>query len=113
MIVSVLFVAMPVPNLHSKRAVGASLAGLSRGQIRTFPKVGIIGHEFTSCWQTRDRVLCINRARQAMVKWGYSAGDVAWHNLVNHRGAEGHFLERSYGHTAQGESIVRVRRHGP
>ncbi|CAE7467394.1 Shab [Symbiodinium natans] len=48
-IVSVLFVAMPV---------------------------GIIGHEFTSCWQTRDRVLCINRARQAMVKWGYSAGDV-------------------------------------
>lgn len=48
-IVSVLFVAMPV---------------------------GIIGHEFTSCWQTRDRVLCITRARQAMVKWGYSANDV-------------------------------------
>ncbi|CAE7251900.1 Kcnd3, partial [Symbiodinium pilosum] len=38
--------------------------------------VGIIGHEFTSCWQTRDRVLCITRARQAMVKWGYSASDV-------------------------------------
>ncbi|CAE7560720.1 Shab [Symbiodinium sp. CCMP2456] len=48
-IVSVLFVAMPV---------------------------GILGHEFTSCWQTRDRVLCITRARQAMVKWGYSANDV-------------------------------------
>mmetsp|Transcript_18420 Transcript_18420/g.43093 ORF Transcript_18420/g.43093 Transcript_18420/m.43093 type:complete len:555 (-) Transcript_18420:113-1777(-) len=48
-IVSVLFVAMPV---------------------------GIIGQEFNNSWQGRDRVLCITRAQQAMAKWGYTAADV-------------------------------------
>ncbi|CAJ1400449.1 unnamed protein product [Effrenium voratum] len=38
--------------------------------------VGIIGHEFTLCWQGRDQVLCITRARRALLKWGYTAQDV-------------------------------------
>lgn len=38
--------------------------------------VGIIGYEFTCCWQSRDRVLLITKVRKCLEKWGYSAKDV-------------------------------------
>lgn len=38
--------------------------------------VGIIGYEFTSCWQSRHRVLLITKVRKCLEKWGYSAKDV-------------------------------------
>eukprot|EP00434_Breviolum_minutum_P011943 symbB.v1.2.010530.t1/scaffold641.1/size177546/4 len=38
--------------------------------------VGIIGYEFTCCWQSRHRVLLITKARKCLEKWGYSAKDV-------------------------------------
>mmetsp|Transcript_38629 Transcript_38629/g.92270 ORF Transcript_38629/g.92270 Transcript_38629/m.92270 type:complete len:369 (-) Transcript_38629:22-1128(-) len=38
--------------------------------------VGIIGNEFTACWQKRARVLLITRARKCLAKWGYTAKDV-------------------------------------
>jgi len=38
--------------------------------------VGIIGHEFTVCWQGRDQVLSVTRAQKAMLKWGYAVEDV-------------------------------------
>jgi hypothetical protein len=44
-------------------------------------KVGIIGHEFTICWQGRDELLSVTRAQKALLKWGYAVEDVhlaAW-----------------------------------
>ncbi|CAJ1331319.1 unnamed protein product [Effrenium voratum] len=38
--------------------------------------VGIIGHEFTSCWQMRKQVLLKNRIRKCLLKWGYNAEDL-------------------------------------
>lgn len=38
--------------------------------------VGIIGNEFTSCWQQRTRILLLTRAQKCLAKWGYSASDV-------------------------------------
>jgi len=38
--------------------------------------VGIIGYEFTACWQQRTRVLLLTRARKCLAKWGYTASDV-------------------------------------
>ena len=38
--------------------------------------VGIIGYEFTTCWQNRDRVLLLTRIRKGLRKWGYSSKDV-------------------------------------
>lgn len=55
-------------------------------------KVGIIGHEFTICWQGREEVLSVMRAQKALLKWGYAVEDVhlaatwfggfgmTWHN---------------------------------
>mmetsp|Transcript_18313 Transcript_18313/g.42869 ORF Transcript_18313/g.42869 Transcript_18313/m.42869 type:complete len:257 (+) Transcript_18313:1-771(+) len=48
-IVSVLFVAMPV---------------------------GLIGYEFTRCWQDRTRVLLLARTRKRFSQWGYKGHDV-------------------------------------
>lgn len=38
--------------------------------------VGIIGHEFTICWQGRDELLSVTRAQKALLKWGYAVEDV-------------------------------------
>ncbi|CAE7438199.1 Kcna6 [Symbiodinium natans] len=38
--------------------------------------VGILGHEFTFCWQSREQVLLLARARRAFAKWGYTASDM-------------------------------------
>ncbi|CAJ1424479.1 unnamed protein product [Effrenium voratum] len=38
--------------------------------------VGIIGNEFTACWQSRTQVLLTTRARKCMQKWGYTASQV-------------------------------------
>jgi len=48
-IVSVLFIAMPV---------------------------GLVGYEFTVCWQNRARVLLLARARKRFAQWGYQGRDV-------------------------------------
>lgn len=38
--------------------------------------VGIIGYEFTTSWQNRDKVLLLTRIRKGLRKWGYSAKDL-------------------------------------
>lgn len=38
--------------------------------------VGIIGHEFKACWESRSRVLLMTRVRKCLAKWGYSAQDL-------------------------------------
>lgn len=38
--------------------------------------VGIIGNAFNESWSNRDRVLLINRCRQSLLKWGYTADEV-------------------------------------
>ena len=44
--------------------------------------VGIIGYEFTCCWQSRHRVLLITKARKCLEKWGYSAKDESWWHVL-------------------------------
>eukprot|EP00438_Fugacium_kawagutii_P007038 Skav230654 [mRNA] locus=scaffold2103:266498:267368:- [translate_table: standard] len=34
--------------------------------------VGIIGNEFTACWQSRHQVLLKTRVRKCLLKWGYT-----------------------------------------
>ncbi|CAE7247313.1 Kcnf1 [Symbiodinium natans] len=60
-----------------------SLGGYVSVSILTFVSVlflalpvGIIGHEFTMCWQNRDKVLLLTRIRKGLRKWGYSAKDL-------------------------------------
>ncbi|CAE7243805.1 KCND2 [Symbiodinium natans] len=48
-VVSVLFIAMPV---------------------------GLVGYEFTVCWQNRAKVLLLARARKRFAQWGYQSRDV-------------------------------------
>eukprot|EP00434_Breviolum_minutum_P007426 symbB.v1.2.006551.t1/scaffold391.1/size216359/6 len=38
--------------------------------------VGIIGHEFKACWESRSRVLLMTRVRKCLAKWGYTAQDL-------------------------------------
>eukprot|EP00439_Symbiodinium_sp_Y106_P015125 s2406_g2.t1 len=38
--------------------------------------VGIIGHVFTACWESRAQVLLMNRVRKCLVKWGYTIKDL-------------------------------------
>ncbi|CAK9115857.1 unnamed protein product [Durusdinium trenchii] len=38
--------------------------------------VGIIGHEFKNCWESRSRVLLTTRVRKCLAKWGYTAQDL-------------------------------------
>ena len=38
--------------------------------------VGLVGYEFTVCWQNRARVLLLARARKRFAQWGYQGRDV-------------------------------------
>ncbi|CAE7247568.1 KCNB2 [Symbiodinium natans] len=38
--------------------------------------VGIIGHVFTACWESRAQVLLMNRVRKCLIKWGYTIKDL-------------------------------------
>ncbi|CAK9048698.1 unnamed protein product [Durusdinium trenchii] len=39
--------------------------------------VGIIGREFSHCWETRNYVLLLTRMRKCLWKWGFGAKDLA------------------------------------
>ena len=56
-----------------------SLLGYIVASILTFVSVlflalpvGIIGNEFTACWQSRHQVLLKTRVRKCLLKWGYT-----------------------------------------
>jgi len=60
-----------------------SLLGYIVASILTFVSVlflalpvGIIGNEFTACWQSRHQVLLKTRVRKCLLKWGYTAKDL-------------------------------------
>ncbi|CAJ1331317.1 unnamed protein product [Effrenium voratum] len=60
-----------------------SLAGYIIASVLTFVSVlflalpvGIIGNEFTACWQGRSQVLLKTRMRKCLLKWGYTANDL-------------------------------------
>ncbi|CAK9072446.1 unnamed protein product [Durusdinium trenchii] len=60
-----------------------SLLGYIAASILTFVSVlflalpvGIIGNEFTACWQSRHQVLLKTRVRKCLLKWGYTARDL-------------------------------------
>ena len=38
--------------------------------------VGLVGYEFTVCWQNRAKVLLLARARKRFAQWGYQSRDV-------------------------------------
>ncbi|CAJ1421592.1 unnamed protein product [Effrenium voratum] len=38
--------------------------------------VGIIGHEFKACWESRSKVLLMTRVRKCLAKWGYTSKDL-------------------------------------
>jgi len=38
--------------------------------------IGIIGYTFNQVWKERDKILLMQRARERLAKWGYTANDV-------------------------------------
>jgi len=38
--------------------------------------VGLIGYEFTQCWQDRTKVLLLARAQKRFAQWGYRGHDI-------------------------------------
>lgn len=38
--------------------------------------IGIIGHAFTHTWEDRDRILLMQRTRERLRQWGYTAHDI-------------------------------------
>lgn len=55
-------------------------------------EVGIIGNEFTICWQGRAQVLSVSRVQKALSKWGFSMDDVTQLQSVQKLCIHGHIM---------------------
>eukprot|EP00913_Durusdinium_trenchii_P018398 g17283.t1 len=75
-----------IPTMHHSlwlAIVTMTTVGYIAASILTFVSVlflalpvGIIGNEFTACWQSRHQVLLKTRVRKCLLKWGYTARDL-------------------------------------
>jgi len=62
------------PITPGGRLIGSALTVTS--MLFVAMPVGLIGYEFTLCWQNRTRVLLLARARKRFAQWGFRGHDV-------------------------------------
>eukprot|EP00746_Dinoflagellata_sp_MGD_P041386 gnl/MRDRNA2_/MRDRNA2_20013_c0_seq1.p1 gnl/MRDRNA2_/MRDRNA2_20013_c0~~gnl/MRDRNA2_/MRDRNA2_20013_c0_seq1.p1 ORF type:complete len:464 (-),score=68.91 gnl/MRDRNA2_/MRDRNA2_20013_c0_seq1:294-1589(-) len=62
------------PETQAGRAISAILIVV--GVLYTAMPIQIVGDAFTEVWKNRDKILLLERARDRLAQWGYSAEDV-------------------------------------
>jgi len=62
------------PETSEGRAVVSALVIIS--VLYMAMPIGIIGHSFTCAWQDRHRILLLERTRERLVQWRYTAKDI-------------------------------------